>query len=149
MIGDYQLWFNTYGTPQAETTVDTHISDNVYDMTIVDKNILKAGIFVVRIDTTPAVNANGTMQFQLVCSAAAELTTPTVLLSTSEFDHDTCEAWAADEIIYKAKVPAHIPLRYIGAQVIIGTAILTAGDWDWFITPEAPHHIAADPTATS
>jgi len=149
VITDYQLWFNTYGTAQAETTVDTHNSDNVYDMTIVDKNILKAGVLVFQIETAIVSAGGGTLNIQLVCSAAAALTTPTVLWSTGVLANATIVAWTANSTIYKVKVPANIPLRYLGMQYIIGTAVFTAGAWRCFITPDAPHHIAADPTATS
>ena len=148
MITDYALWFNTYGTPQAETSIGQYDSNNVYDMTVVDKNIITNGYLVFQI-VVAITAATETLQIDLVCSAAAALTTPTILWGTGVLATATIEAWEANSIVYVVKIPPNIPLRYLGMSYTIAADDFDTGSWNCFITPNAPQFIAADPTATS
>lgn len=149
MYTENELWFNTYGTPQVDTTVAAHISDNVYDKTTVDNRYLKGGFWVFTMTTALLLNATGTFRVQLVCSAAAALTTPTALYDSGTIAHDAAEALFVVGNIYKIPMPIKIPLRYIGCIYTIGTAVATTGAWESYVVPNAYNHLPNDPTATS
>jgi len=132
-------------TPQAETTVATHVSTNVIDLTHIPRNIIENCYFVFQCAVVPISAAGGTLQIDLVTSAAAGLTTPTVMWSTGILANATIVAWAANSTIFAFKIPAQMALRYMGCNYTIAGFALTAGSWRAFFTPNAPYLIAATP----
>lgn len=130
--------------PQAETTVDTHVSDNVIDLTHIPRTVIENCYFVFQCADVPATTG-GTFRIDLDCSAAVGLTTPTHLWSSGDLIEATIEAWVANTTIYAFKMSPYLPLRYLGCNYTIGTAVLTAGSWRAFFTPDAPYPIAATP----
>ena len=132
--------------PQAETTVATHVSDQVIDLTHIPRNIIDSLYFVFQIeDAIVSGGAGGTLQIDLVTSAAVGLSTPQTLWSTGIVANATIVAWAANSTIYVIKVPPVMLLRYLGCNYTIATAVFTAGSWRAFFTPDAPFLIAATP----
>lgn len=136
---------NNVMTAQAETTVATHVSDNVIDLTHIPRNIIENCYFVFQCEVVPISAGNGTLQIDLVTSAAVGLTTPQTLWSTGIITNATIVAWVANTTIYAFKVPANMLLRYLGCNYGIATAVFTAGSWRAFFTPDAPYLIAATP----
>jgi hypothetical protein len=134
---------NNVLTAQAETTVDTHVSDSVINLTHVPRTILDNAYFVFQIETAIVSAGGGTLQIDLVCSAAVGLTTPTVLWSTGVLANATIVAWTANSTIYAFKCPAYLPLQYLGCNYTIGTAVFTAGSWRAFFVPDVPFAIPA------
>ncbi len=130
---------------QEETTQAEHISDHVYDLTHIPRNVINNMFLVFRIGTAIVSAGGGTFNIELVTSAAVGLSTPQVLWSTGVVANATIVAWTADSIQYAIKVPPVMLLRYMGMHYTIGTAVFTAGTWDAFLTPDAPYHIAATP----
>jgi hypothetical protein len=150
MYVDSQLSFNTVSdnvmTAQAETTVATHNSDNVIDITsTAGRHFLEPMYFVFQIETAIVSAGGGTLDIQLVCSAAAALTSPTVLWSSGVVANATIVAWTANSTVYVVKAPPipNVSLRYVGVLYIIGTAVFSAGDWRAFLTPNAPLFVPA------
>ena len=153
MIIDADLSFNaittTAGvvafTAQAETTVATHVSTNVIDLTHIPRNIIDNLYFVFQCVAVPVSAGGGTLQIDLVTSAAAGLTTPQTLWSTGIVANATIVAWTATTIIYAVKIQPSMLLRYMGVNYGIATAVLSAGSWAAFLTPDVPFLIAATP----
>jgi len=130
--------------PQAETTVATHVSDQVLDLTHIPRNIIDSLYFVFQIED--AITGTGeTFEIQLVTSAAVGLTTPQVMWSSGILAEATIEAWVANSTIYVIKVPPVMLLRYLGATYEIIGAVFSTGSWRAFFTPDPSLLIAATP----
>ena len=110
-------------TAQVETTQATHISDNVIDLTHVPRNVIENLYFVFQCEVVPISAGGGTLQIDLVTSAAAGLTTPQTLWSTGIVANATIVAWTANSTIYAFKIPANMLLRYLGCNYTIATAV--------------------------
>ena len=132
-------------TAQAETTVATHVSTNVIDLTHIPRNIIDSLYFVFQCAAVPVSAGGGTLQIDLVTSAAVGLTTPQTLWSSGIIANATIVAWVANTTIFAIKVPPNMLLRYLGCNYTIASAVLTAGSWRAFFTPDAPFLIAATP----
>ncbi len=151
MYTDAQLSFNAVTTTanvisftaQAETTVDDHTSTNVIDVTHIPRSIYNSLFLVIQIVVVPVSGGGGTMEFSLRASAAAALTAPTTLWSSGLVSNAVIVAYTANSLIYKVKLPPLIPLRYIGLNYEIATAVLTAGSWVAFLTPDTEFLIPA------
>jgi len=126
---DYSLQFCD---AQDETTVDTHISDNIVD-TLVAGDALNELYFVARVETACTSGGSATVQVKLVTDAASTMDTgPTVVFSTDAI----AVASLVDKYLFCCvRLPKPSKLaRYLGAQIIIGTAVLTAGKIDAYLT---------------
>ena len=124
---------------QDETTQTTHISDNVIDLGITGRRFDNPLWFVFRIDTAIVSAGGGTLQIQIVTSAAAGLTGSTVLWDSGTIANATIVAWAADATPYTICVHyTGTLLLYLGAIYTIGTDVFTAGKWDLFGTYDQP-----------
>jgi len=134
-------------TAQAETTVDTHVSTNVVDLSKYPRNIIEQLYFVFQCVEVPISAGGGTLQIDLVTSAVAGLTTPTVMWSSGIMANATIVAWTALSTIFAFKVPAQRALRYMGCNYTIAGNVLTAGSWRAFFTVDAPYLIAPTPSS--
>lgn len=145
---DKELVFNaiTAGVlvPQAETTVDTHISDNVVNLTHVPRTLSNLW-FVVQCSVVPISAGGGTLRINLVTSAAVGLTTPQVLWSSGLLANAAIVAYTADSTLYHFPMPEAALLQYLGVTYQIETAVWTAGSFRAFLTPDAPTYIPATP----
>ncbi|MFA4972530.1 MAG: Bbp16 family capsid cement protein [bacterium] len=126
---------------QDETTVDSHISDNVVDWGAAGRRFYEPLWYVFRIDTAIVSAGGGTLRIQMVTSAAEALTSNTVLWDSGVIANATIVAWAVGAIPYVIPVVGQgTLLQYFGAIYTIGTDVFTAGAWDMLpvINPPAP-----------
>lgn len=65
----------------------------------------------------------GTLRFDLIMSANADLSSPTILASTQAIALATLVAG----YLARLAIPAGITARYLGAQYVVATATMTAG----------------------
>lgn len=117
---------------QAETTVATHASDNVID-TVELGDAVNELYFEAAVETACTSAGSATVQIKLITDPNEALDSgPTVL-------------WASDAIAVASLVDKYkfgtirLPKpdklkRYLAAQIIIGTAALTAGAFDIYLT---------------
>lgn len=140
---------------QAETTQATHNSDSYVDLgaTAAAREIGHGEplYFVVTCDTTPTSGGSATLQFKLVSDSTTTISTDGT--ESAHFTSDTIAygSVAAGDTIVCAAVPdgAVWPYeRYLGAQLVIGGAALTAGKFNAFLTKD-PHRITSLPDATN
>lgn len=129
-------------TAQAETTVATHDSDNVIDLAKWSQ-FLGDMYFVWQVEVAIVSAGGGTLQIDLVASAASGLTSPTVLWSSGVLANATIVAYTANSTVFAIKMPPYVDKRYLGVQYTIGTAVFSAGSWRAFLTPVAPFHVPA------
>ena len=139
---DAELSFNTVAanvlTAQAETTQAAHVSTNVIDTTAVPLNLNRPLYFVFQCEVVPISAGGGTLLIELGNSAAAAMSTDTVIWSSGIIINSVITAWVAQTTIYVVPVQGPFALRYVGVTYTIGTAVLTAGSWRAFLTPDAP-----------
>lgn len=136
---------NNVLTAQAETTQATHVSTNVVNLTHIPRNIIDQLYFVFQCEVVPISAGGGTLQIDIVTSAAVGLTTPTVMWSSGILANADIVAWTANSTIFAFKIPVQMALQYLGATYTIASAVFTAGSWRAFFTPDAPYLIAATP----
>lgn len=117
---------------QAETTVATHTSDNVID-TVALGDAINELYFVARVETKCTSDGSATVQVKLITDPNETLDDgPTVLWASDAVP----VASLTDKYLFGAvRLPKPDKLkRYIAAQIIIGTAALTAGKFDIYLT---------------
>ena len=118
----------------------TNYSDSVDLASTTNRSIAEGGYMVWRQGAAETMTATGTLQVQLVCSAAATLGTDTVLWSTAVLTHaQIIAAMLINTIVWVVKIPQNIPLRYLGVAWIVGTDAMETTTADIFITPDAPY----------
>jgi hypothetical protein len=147
MIIDNSLYLMKIGGRPNDSTAwtslwaaATNYSSSIDLTTTANRVIANGGYLVWRTGTAFTITATGTMEVQIVCSAAAALGTDTVLWSSGAMTHDAVEAlYTANTIIWVIKLPRKFPLRYLGVAWVIGTDHLDTGTADIFITPNAPY----------
>ena len=86
--------------------------------------------FVITVDTTVAAAGAATVQFQIITSASAALSSPTILAQTDAIGKAELTAGRRPiELLIPRTVLAAQPIgqRYLGIQYTIGTGPLTAG----------------------
>lgn len=116
------------------SAVSTNTIDLLQSRDLAGGNDLYA-VFTVDVAATAAGAA--TVQFQIITSAAAALTSPTILVQTDAIGK--AELTAGRRPIY-IEIPASIlaaqPIgqRYLGVQYTVGTGPLTAGSFSASIT---------------
>ena len=132
MILDKQnLWSDAQSIAAAAGTV---VSTNAIDLGAAQTDTLgntlprdpgRGGQVEMIATLTETVTSGGaaTVQAQLVSSANADLSSPTVLQSTAALALATLKAGYQ----FRLALPAGINQRYIGMQYVIGTATTTAG----------------------
>lgn len=119
MITDAQLRFS-----DAQAITVTANSTNVIDLTT-NADIARGAPLRFQCEVTTAFTAGGaaTLQVQLVTSAAAALTSPTVLRDTGAL---AVAGLTAGLIIFDGVIP-RTALRYIGVIYTVATGPMTAG----------------------
>jgi hypothetical protein len=112
-----------------------------YDLgSTTNRSIAEGGYLVWRQGAAETMTATGTVNVQLVCSAAAALGTDTILWETGVMVHATIIAkMLANTIVWVVKIPRNIPLRYLGVAWVVGTDAMETTTADIFITPDAPY----------
>jgi len=117
---------------QAETTVGTHVSNNVID-TLKLGDAVNELYFEARVETKCTSGGAATVQVKFITDPNEALNAgPTVLWESG--------AIAVASLVDKyefgtVRLPKPDKLkRYLAAQIIIGTAALTAGKFDIYLT---------------
>jgi hypothetical protein len=130
---DNETWANLYAaTTNYSASIDLAMGAN--------RVIAEAGYLVWRQGVAETMTATGTMEVQLVSSAAAALGSDTILWSTGVMVHATIVAtFLINTIVYVIKMPRKIPLRYFGVAWVVGTDVMETTTADIFITPNAPY----------
>ncbi len=116
---------------QAETTVGTHVSNNVID-TLKLGDAVNELYFEARVGTKCTSAGSATVKIQFVTDSSESFGSPAVLWDSG--------AIAVASLVDKyefgtVRLPKPDKLeRYLAAQIIIGTAALTAGKFDIYLT---------------
>ena len=135
---DSTAWASLWGIGQ-------HFSDSYDTAMEKDWSVAEGGYMVWRQGTAAVVAAGGTTVISLVTSASAAMTAPTVLWATQTLTHDITEAaFKINTIVYVAKIPPSVSLRFLAVSWTMAAAAWTAGTADIFITPNAPYGQAGE-----
>lgn len=116
---------------QAETTVGTHVSNNVID-TLKLGDAVNELYFKAVVETACDSAGSATVKIQFVTDSSESFGSPAVLWDSG--------AIAVASLVDKyefgtVRLPKPDKLeRYLAAQIIIGTAALTAGKFDIYLT---------------
>ena len=136
MYVDYALQFSD---SQEETTVATHNSTNVVNLTAAQDFAAGQPLYlVINVPTACTSGGSATVQFKLVSDA-----TGTIATDGSASEHYASAAlaydtWSAGDTAVCIALPMEGTAyeQYLAVQYIIGTAVLTAGAFDAFLTTD-------------
>jgi hypothetical protein len=129
MLIDKDLEFSD---AQAETTVATHASTNDIDLGVAG-DAAKEMYVVISVNTAPTSDGSATINLQLSTSAASNHSSPKILWETGAIAYNNAVFALASKFQFRVPKGA---LRYLRVNYIIGTAALTAGKFDAFLTPD-------------
>lgn len=122
---------NLFCDAQEETTVATHASTNDVDL-VVAGDAEKELYFVVKVNTAFTSGGAATLQVKLITdsdvafgSAVDVFDSGAIALATLVQGYN----------IVTMRLPKNIIERYMRVQLIIGTAVMTAGAIDAYLTP--------------
>lgn len=126
LLSDAQSIAQTAGTYVSTNTIDLGVAGTIPGIggtPINDIGRQRHLELLVQVVETVASGGSATVSFQLIQSANADLSSPTVLQQTPAI------AYAGLTAGYQARlaVPAGITQRYLGVQYVIATATTTAG----------------------
>lgn len=96
--------------------------------------------FAFTVDTTVTAAGAGTVTFQVITSAAANLSSPTIIAQTDAIGKAELTAGRRPiEVVIPRTVLAAQPIgqRYLGVQYTVGTGPLTAGAFTAYIQNES------------
>jgi hypothetical protein len=127
MVIDKQLEFCLN---QAETTADSHVSDNIIDMGHAGDAVDKELWFEIL--CTESFNSDGaaTVQFKLQTATDDDFTAPVDLIDFGAISYST--------LVAGYKLRRRLPpgaLQYLRVLMTIGVAVLKAGKFSAFLTP--------------
>jgi len=116
---------------QAETSTGTYLSDNIID-TVKVGDAVNELYFVAYVETACTSGGSATVEIKLVTDSDVNIGSPTVLWSSGAIP----KASLVDKYCFGiVRLPKANKLeRYIAAQIVIGTAALTAGAFDIYLT---------------
>ncbi|MDD4913291.1 MAG: hypothetical protein PHP57_13440 [Sideroxydans sp.] len=111
----------------AQAVTASAVSTNTIDLSQ-NRDIGEGeGLFVnFTVDTAATAAGAATVEFQIIASAAAALTTPTVIGSSGAIPKASLVAGALFPVRINPQV-ASLGLRYLGANYVVTTGPLTAG----------------------
>lgn len=93
---------------------------------------------LIRVGTTVTAAGAATVNFQIVTSASANLSTPTIIGQTDAIPKASLVAGALIHIPLPASFINNLGQRYLGLQFTVGTGPLTAGTFDVLIVRDVP-----------
>lgn len=113
------------GTTVATNVIDlgAAVTDTLGKTVVSDIGRTKGLSFWGQINTTVTSGGAGTAQFQIITSAAANMSSPTVIATTQVLALATMVAGYQ----FRLEYPPGIAQQYLSAQVVIATAALTGG----------------------
>jgi len=116
---------------QAKTSTGTYLSDNIID-TVKVGDAVNELYFVAYVETACTSGGSATVEIKLVTDSDVNIGSPTVLWSSGAIP----KASLVDKYCFGiVRLPKANKLeRYIAAQIVIGTAALTAGAFDIYLT---------------
>jgi hypothetical protein len=126
--------FNEFSDAQAPDTVATHASTNVVDLKAAGAIESKPHYLHVKVNTTVTSDGNATVTFLLQTDSAEDFGSATTLWTSAAIGKATLVA--GYEVV---RLPINgLPLkRYVRVAYTIGTAALTAGKFDAFLSADA------------
>jgi len=125
--------YNLFGESQAETAVGTHDSDNVVDLGAAGDAEFQPLRLHIQVPAACTSDGSATVQFKLVTGSDADFSDAVTLWSTDALDcADLVEGTRVSGTSGVA-VPSGC-LRYLKVQIVIGTAALTGGAFDLFLS---------------
>lgn len=126
----------------AQAVTATAVSANTIDLSVVRDLGPGRSLFAVwGVDTSAAAAGAATVTFQVITSAAANLSSPTVVSQTDAIPKADL---TAGRKLFAQRIDPAILLaqpngqRYLGVQYTVGTGPLTAGAFTCYITDTLP-----------
>lgn len=134
MYTDSQLTFSA-----AQAVTATAFSTNTVDLLAAqDAGAGRPVYLVIRVGTAVTAAGAATVQFQLVSSANANLSSPSILGQSDAIGKANLGANTLMVVtLPKSYAGKPIGQRYLGLQYTVGTGPLTAGTFDAYLTPDA------------
>lgn len=130
MITDSQ---NTLSASQAVTA--TAVSTNTIDLSqLRDVGVGKDVYIYVNVEVAAAAAGAATVNFQLISSASASLSSPTVLVQTDAIPKASLPVGQQIVLQVPEAILNDIGQRYLGLQYTVGTGPLTAGTFSAGVT---------------
>lgn len=128
--------YNTFSDAQEETTVAAHDSDNTIDLGADGDALARPMRFHVQIPTAVTSSGSATVQFKLLTDSDAAFGSAVTLYDSGAIGKASLVQG------YKVTGKNGIVLpgnceRYLKATITIGTAALTAGAFDIFLSNDA------------
>ena len=136
MITDSLLWLS--GSPGATTgqaVTTTAVSTNTIDLSVA-RDVGHGEDLYAQFIVDTAVTAAGaaTVRFEIITSAAADLSSPTVIAASGDIGKASLVLGARVSLCIPTNSLTPLGQRYLGARYTVSTGPLTAGTFEAFIT---------------
>lgn len=124
----------------AQAVTATAVSTNTIDLSLARDVGAGNDLFAVfNVDTAAEASGSATVTFEVITSASADLSSPTVIASTGEIGKASLTAARAPITV---PIPPHVTekgQRYLGVRYTVATGPLTAGAFSATVTTSQVH----------